>query len=114
MNKLTMEVSRKHYLLRWMNPKDELLKYFFMDEEGAFCMNSSSFDEFVERFNGSKTSIDDFAVKAAEEAKTPDGGIDMDIVRERGAEYGVELFNVVMKKYISALEKEIGKIEEGN
>lgn len=112
---LAEEVARRYSLLSTINPNNKLLKYFFVDEGGHFCMPKTYFEEFADRFKeSSRTTIRDFAINAVRESSTPDGRIDMESVIEKGTKYGAELFQMTMRNYLSELEKEIWKIEVRN
>ena len=106
--KLIGRIARKHYFLNMINPKDELLKYFTLDEEGYFRMcGETDFEEYVDRFRGDLMSLDNFVEEFTKEHMT--GKITLDF-----EEYHKELFLVTAKNYLSALEDEIWKIEKGN
>lgn len=101
-------IAQKHYLLGWVNPKDELLKYFTINEEGNFRMCPEiDFEEYINRFRGDLMSVDDFVDQFADPLA---GEINSDDV----GEYYKELLLATMQSYFSALEDEINKIEIGN
>ena len=105
-------IARKYYFLSYINPKDELLKYFFLDEKGGFHMSDEAdFEEFVKRFRGDCKSIDKFVDEEEEKCKTPDGGIDMKKIMKDAKNI---TFPVTMCNYFSALEQEIDNIEMRN
>ena len=99
---LIRAVVRKHYFLSIINHKDELLRYFTLDE-GHFKMCSDvNFDEYVNRFRGEFQSVEDFAEQPLEKVT-----VDFE-------EYHKKLFLVTMRNYLSVLEEKIYKIEMGN
>lgn len=107
-------VARKHNFLSWINPKDELLKYFFLDEEGGFHMSDEAdFEEFVSRFRGDYKSIDKFVDEEEKNCEISDG-IDMKKLMKDAKKYYSEIFPVTMCNYFSALEEEIDNIEMRN
>ncbi len=58
------KVWQYHYLLRWMNPEDKLLRYFIVDENGKFRRNPDLTvkKEFLYTF-GDNAQKDDFFKK---------------------------------------------------
>lgn len=100
-SQLIRVMNEKYFFLKMLNPKNELLKYFIVDEDGLFTVTpiGEIEDEFVDRFRGNAPKIRD-VIK---------GNVNISF-----KEYSDRLFFSCFKNYISNLEEAINLAEKMN
>lgn len=94
MRKELTELVKKYTLLKILSPKNELLKYFSVDEKGLrINLDNETNDEFINRFIGKNVP-----------EKRNMSNID----------YSMELCRSLFRNYTSALEKAINLAKKMN